>query len=54
MGEKNKKLTLLLDEELYRKFKAMSEESRMSMASIMRQWIINAPNPKNKDSEKGD
>lgn len=47
-GDKKKKLTLLLDEELYEKFRAIAEEQRLPMTAVMRQWLINASDPRDK------
>lgn len=54
-GDKKKKLTLLLDEELYDKFRAISDEQRLPMTAIIRQWLINAPDPRSgKEGSRSD
>lgn len=50
MSEKKKKLTLLVDEDLYEKFRAIADAQRLPMTGVMRQWILNAPDPRKEET----
>lgn len=47
-----KKLTLLLDQDLYEKFRAIADEQRLPMTAVMRRWIMDASDPRQGQQER--